>query len=197
MNLEIRNKNVLIIGASKGIGREISLAFAKEGAMVTAIARNEKLLVSLQHEMKQIYEADHKYYVCDLMDMDLTVLANKLLIEKGPFDIIVHNVGGSLVSRNALGTLDEWEYAWKFNAGIAIALNNILIPPMIEKKWGRVIHISSISAQMLRGNPLYASAKAFLNAYVTTVGRTIASSGVVMSAVMPGAVAFPGRIYKN
>ncbi|MCS3370633.1 SDR family oxidoreductase [Bacteroides thetaiotaomicron] len=133
MNLEIRNKNVLIIGASKGIGREISLAFAKEGAMVTAIARNEKLLVSLQHEMKQIYEADHKYYVCDLMDMDLTVLANKLLIEKGPFDIIVHNVGGSLVSRNALGTLDEWEYAWKFNAGIAIALNNILIPPMIEK----------------------------------------------------------------
>ena len=95
MNLEIRNKNVLIIGASKGIGREISLAFAKEGAMVTAIARNEKLLVSLQHEMKQIYEADHKYYVCDLMDMDLTVLANKLLIEKGPFDIIVHNVGGS------------------------------------------------------------------------------------------------------
>lgn len=151
MNLEIRNKNVLIIGASKGIGREISLAFAKEGAMVTAIARNEKLLVSLQHEMKQIYEADHKYYVCDLMDMDLTVLANKLLIEKGPFDIIVHNVGGSLVSRNALGTLDEWEYAWKFNAGIAIALNNILIPPMIEKKWGRVIHISSISAQMLRG----------------------------------------------
>lgn len=195
MNLEIRNKNVLIIGASKGIGREISLAFAKEGAMVTAIARNEKLLVSLQHEMKQIYEADHKYYVCDLMDMDLTVLANKLLIEKGPFDIIVHNVGGSLVSRNALGTLDEWKYAWKFNAGIAIALNNILIPPMIEKKWGRVIHISSISAQMLRGNPLYASAKAFLNAYVTTVGRTIASSGVVMSAVMPGAVAFPGSYW--
>ena len=195
MNLEIRNKNVLIIGASKGIGREISLAFAKEGAMVTAIARNEKLLVSLQHEMKQIYEADHKYYVCDLMDMDLTVLANKLLIEKGPFDIIVHNVGGSLVSRNALGTLDEWEYAWNFNAGIAIALNNILIPPMIEKKWGRVIHISSISAQMLRGNPLYASAKAFLNAYVTTVGRTIASSGVVMSAVMPGAVAFPGSYW--
>ena len=48
---------------------------------------------------------------------------------------------------------------------------------------------------MLRGNPLYASAKAFLNAYVTTVGRAIASSGVVMSAVMPGAVAFPGSYW--
>jgi 3-oxoacyl-[acyl-carrier protein] reductase len=66
---------------------------------------------------------------------------------------------------------------------------------MIDKGWGRVIHISSISAVMLRGNPLYASAKAFLNAYVTTVGRTFASSGVVISAVMPGAVAFPGSYW--
>ena len=191
MNLEIRNKNVLIIGASKGIGREIAVVFAREGALVTTIARNEELLVSLNEELERINPVGHKYYICDLMNIELTSLANSLLEERGIFDIIVHNVGGSLVSRNALGTLDEWEYAWKFNAGIAIALNSVLITPMIEKKWGRVIHISSISAQMLRGNPLYASAKAFLNAYVTTVGRTIASSGVVMSAVMPGAVAFP------
>lgn len=195
MNLEIQNKNVLIVGASKGIGREIALAFAREGAVVTAIARNEELLISLQEEMEQIHKADYKYYVCDLMSINLTELSNRLLKERGTFDVVVQNVGGSLVSRNALGTFDEWEYAWKFNAGIAIALNNVLIPPMIAQKWGRVIHISSISAQMLRGNPLYASAKAFLNAYVTTVGRTIAASGVVMSAVMPGAVAFPGSYW--
>ncbi|MDR3119054.1 MAG: SDR family oxidoreductase, partial [Mediterranea sp.] len=186
---------VLIVGASKGIGREIALAFAREGAIVTTIARNGDLLISLQKEMQRIHEADYRYYACDLMAVNLTTLANKLLEERGIFDIIIQNVGGSLVSRNALGTLEEWEYAWKFNAGIAIALNNVLIPPMIEQKWGRVIHISSISAQMLRGNPLYASAKAFLNAYVTTVGRTIAASGVVMSAVMPGAVAFPGSYW--
>jgi 3-oxoacyl-[acyl-carrier protein] reductase len=129
------------------------------------------------------------------MNSDITSFARKLIEERGVFDVIIHNVGGSLVSRNALGTIEEWEYAWRFNAGIAIALNNVLLPLMIEKKWGRVIHISSISAQMLRGNPLYAAAKAFLNAYVTTVGRTIASTGVVMSAVMPGAVAFPGSYW--
>lgn len=195
MNLNILNKKVLIVGASKGIGREIALAFAEEKTIITIIARDKDLLISLQKEINQFHKANHKYYACDLMDTDLTIFANKLLIERGPFDIIVQNVGGSLVSRNALGTLDEWEYAWKFNAGIAIALNNVLIPPMINQKWGRVIHISSISAQMLRGNPLYASAKAFLNAYVTTVGRTVAASGVVMSAVMPGAVAFSGSYW--
>ncbi len=195
MELDLKNKNVLIVGSSKGIGREIALSFAKEGTILTTVARSKELLVSLAGELREVYPADHKYYVCDLMHTDLTAFATKLLEERGSFDIVVQNVGGSLVSRNALGTLDEWEYAWRFNAGIAIALNNVLIPPMIEKKWGRVIHISSISAQMLRGNPLYASAKAFLNAYVTTVGRTVAASGVVMSAVMPGAVAFPGSYW--
>lgn len=54
MNLEIRNKNVLIIGASKGIGREIAVVFAREGALVTTIARNEELLVSLNEELERI-----------------------------------------------------------------------------------------------------------------------------------------------
>ena len=77
----------------------------------------------------------------------------------------------------------------------SIDMNSKLIPPMIEKGYGRVIHISSISALMLRGNPLYASAKAFLNAYVTTVGRQLAPTGVLLTSVMPGAVAFEGSYW--
>lgn len=195
MNLGIRDKNVLIVGASKGIGKSIALGFAQEGARVTTIARSEELLVELDTEMKKIVAIDHTYYVSDIMESDANQLARSLIEDRGVFDIVVHNVGGSLVSRNALGTLEEWQHAWKFNAGLAIDMNNVLIQPMINKGWGRVIHISSISAVMLRGNPLYASAKAFLNAYVTTVGRTIAPSGVVMSAVMPGAVAFQGSYW--
>lgn len=195
MDLGIKGKNVLVVGASKGIGKSIALGFAQEGARVTNVARSEKLLSELNIQMRQMTDTDHSYYVSDIMECDANSLARNLIEERGVFDIVVHNVGGSLVSRNALGTLDEWQHAWKFNAGVAIDMNNVLIQPMIDKGWGRVIHISSISAVMLRGNPLYASAKAFLNAYVTTVGRTVASSGVVMSAVMPGAVAFPGSYW--
>lgn len=195
MNLGISGKNVLVVGASKGIGKGIALGFAQEGGRVTTIARSEELLRELDKELQAIVDLDHAYYVSDIMEDNANQLARKIIDERGVFDIVVHNVGGSLVSRNALGTLDEWHHAWKFNAGVAIDMNNVLIQPMIEKGWGRVIHVSSISAKMLRGNPLYASAKAFLNAYVTTVGRTIASTGVVMSAVMPGAVAFPGSYW--
>lgn len=195
MDLGISGKNVLVVGASKGIGKGIALGFAQEGARVTAIARSEDLLIELHTEMKELVDTDHAFHVSDIMEDNANQLARKLIEERGVFDIVVHNVGGSLVSRNALGTLEEWQHALKFNAGVAIDMNNVLVQPMIDKGWGRVIHVSSISAKMLRGNPLYASAKAFLNAYVTTVGRTIAPTGVVMSAVMPGAVAFPGSYW--
>lgn len=195
MDLGLKDKNVLVVGASKGIGRSIALAFAGENACVTAVARSEKLLKSLVAELATKSNNNHKWFAADLMGIDASEFARNVIDERGVFDIVVHNVGGSLVSRNALGALGEWEHAWKFNAGIAIAMNHILVEPMKAKKWGRVVHISSISAQMLRGNPLYASSKAFLNAYVTTVGRELAPSGVIMSAVMPGAVAFPGSYW--
>ena len=86
-------------------------------------------------------------------------------------------------------------YALKFNALAAVDMNSVLIPPMIERGYGKVIHMSSISAIMLRGNPLYASAKAFLNAYITTVGRQLAPTGVMLCSVMPGAVAFEGSYW--
>ena len=136
MDLGIRDKNVLIVGASKGIGKSIALGFAQEGARVTTIARSENLLDELDKEMKQKFATDHAYYVADIMESDANQLARRLIEERDVFDIVVHNVGGSLVSRNALGTIEEWQHAWKFNACVAIDINNILIPPMIDKGWG-------------------------------------------------------------
>lgn len=195
MELGLKGKNVLIVGASKGIGREITETFAKEGVHIVAIARSEELLKEIKEICMVSGAISFSYVVTDIMKINTVEFAQKLLERYGAFDIVVHNVGGSLVSRDHLAAADEWEYALKFNALAAIDMNHMLIPQMIKKGWGRVIHISSISAVMLRGNPLYASAKAFLNAYVTTVGRQLAASGVVLCSVMPGAVAFPGSYW--
>lgn len=197
MNLGIENKKVLVVGAAKGIGKSIAINFAKEGAIVIAIDIEKSLLLDLNSELHAISDKNHSFYIADLMNIDISEFAKKLIYDNDCFDIVVHNVGGSLVSRDPLASLDEWLYAWKFNAGIAIAMNHILIPPMIEKDWGRVIHISSISSKILRGNPLYASAKEFLNAYVTTVGRAMAPKGVVMTAVMPGAIEFKDSYWQE
>lgn len=195
MELGIKNKNVLIVGASKGIGKGIALGFASEGANIVAVARSKDLLDEVKAEALEMGCASFECVVEDIMVCDTKAFAQQLIEKYGMFDIVVHNVGGSLISRNPLGGAEDWNYALKFNAVASIDMNSVLIPPMIEKGWGRVIQISSISAKMLRGNPLYASAKAFLDAYVTTVGRSLAPQGVVLSSVQPGAVAFPGSYW--
>lgn len=195
MDLGLRGKQVLIVGASKGIGRGIVMGFAEEGCRIVAIARSEELLRDVKREALLRGAISCSYVVQDIMECDTKKFADTLLNTFGIFDVVVHNVGGSLISRNHLGGADDWNYALKFNAIAAIDMNSSLIPPMVERGYGRVIHISSISAIMLRGNPLYASAKAFLNAYVTTVGRQLAPTGVLLCSVMPGAVAFEGSYW--
>ena len=195
MELGLKNKNVLIVGASKGIGRGIVMGFAEECCRLVIVARSEELLHDVREEALSRGALSCDCVVQDIMECDTQGFADTLMKDFGVFDVVVHNVGGSLISRDHLGGADDWNYALKFNAVAAIDMNSKLIPPMVERGYGRVIHISSISAVMLRGNPLYASAKAFLNAYVTTVGRQLAPTGVLLCSVMPGAVAFEGSYW--
>lgn len=195
MKYDLHDKKVLVVGASKGIGRAIAEGFAKENTNIVAVARSTGLLQDVQSSCMALGAKSFKYIAEDIMNTNTKAFAADLLAQFDAFDIIVHNVGGSLVSRNHLAGAEEWNHALKFNATAAIDMNSVFIPPMVQRGRGRVIHISSISAVMLRGNPLYASAKAFLNAYVTTVGRMLAPSGIVLCSVMPGAVSFPGSYW--
>ncbi|MXP78719.1 SDR family oxidoreductase [Lachnospiraceae bacterium WCA-9-b2] len=195
MELGLKNKKILIVGASKGIGKGIAIEFAQEHCDIVAIARSSDLLKDVKTEALEAGAESFSYEVQNIMECDIKDFTKHLLNKYGRFDVVIHNVGGSLVSKNYLGPAEDWGYALKFNAVAAIDMNSILIPLMIEHGYGRIIHISSISAVMLRGNPLYASSKAFLNAYVTTVGRQLASTGVLLCSVMPGAVSFEGSYW--
>lgn len=195
MELGLSGKKVLIVGASKGIGKGIAIGFAEEKCKIVAVARSADLLEEVKREALEKGAVSFDCEVKDIMVCDTKDFSDYLIEKYGVFDIVVHNVGGSLISRNHLGGAEDWNYALKFNAVAAIDMNSVLIPPMVERGSGKVIHISSISAMMLRGNPLYASAKAFLNAYVTTVGRQLAPTGVMLCSVMPGAVAFEGSYW--
>ena len=195
MDLGLKNKKVLVVGASKGIGRGIVKGFAQENCNIVGIARSANLMNEVREEALVNGASSFSSIIKDIMECNTQELAKFLLDKFGDFDIVVHNVGGSLISRNHLGPAADWNYALKFNAVAAIDMNSVLIPPMVERGSGHVIHISSISAKMLRGNPLYASAKEFLCAYVTTVGRQLAATGVTLCSVMPGAVAFEGSYW--
>jgi 3-oxoacyl-[acyl-carrier protein] reductase len=197
MNFNISGKSVLVVGASKGIGRAIAKAYAEEGAIVTAIARSESQLKSLIEEIGGPNSV-HRYFVFDMMETGMPTKASQLLLEDYKyFDIVIQCIGGIYKSRDPFSSIEFWINEWIFNVGIAIEMNNILIPPMVKRGWGRIIHISSISSKMLRGNVLYTCAKSYLNAYVINMGRLLANKGIIVSALMPGAVEFKDSYWEK
>ena len=129
-----------------------------------------------------------------------TRVAKELIAKHKKVDIVVHNVGGGLGQKGPLDKVEDWNAVWQFNVGIAIEINSVLIPEMKKHGWGRVVHISSITAELgdpsmksLGGSLAYAAAKAYLNAYIKGLGREMAKDNIVVSGVMPGVVLSKGK----
>ncbi len=193
MNLGIKGKNVLITGASQGIGKAIALAFAEEGCRVSIIARRKKELEEVLEEMGGKNHG-HAYYVADLMESQAPTKAIENLVAKnGNYDIVVHNLGGTLEVRDPLSSVKDYEKVWRFNVGGAIEINDLLIPKMQEQRWGRIVHISSLTANNVRGCAAYGPAKAYLNAYTKMLSNHFAKEGIVVSALSPCAFYVEGR----
>lgn len=183
MNLGLRGKRALVTGAGRGIGQSICVQLESEGCEVVGISRS-KPERGLQSKISQ----EH-FYAVDLMDNRERNDCKKFLIEKYCyFDILINNVGGTLYENDPLSNLETYERVMKYNFGITVDLNATFIPLMIERKWGRICNISSISALENQGPPAYSAAKAALNAYTRGVGRYLSRNNVIMTSVMPGAI---------
>ena len=146
MNLGLKNKRVVITGSSKGIGAEIARQFAEEKCRVTLIARDKNKLNEITQEIGG-EKFGHTYICSDLKNEGAPKqVFNELIKIHKKIDIVIHNVGGGLGIKNPLADLNEWIKVWNFNVGIAISLNSLIIPLMKKNKWGRIVHVSSISA---------------------------------------------------
>jgi len=187
MNYNIKNKIALITGASRGIGEEICKSLAKEGAIIVACSRNKKHLLKLVSSLKN--KDKHFLFNFDLSKRSQLLNFIKAVKRKkiNP-DIIVNNLGGSLRYKDPLGPLKEWREVMNLNVEVAIELNRSFMPYMIKKKWGRICHVSSISALENQGPPSYCASKAALNAYVRSLARYVAKHNVILTSVMPGAI---------
>ena len=195
MELGIKNRLALVTGCSRGIGRAIALELAREGARVIIVARTKEPLEALRNEMAASGQ-DHRAIVMDLMADDAPEqLAKTIMTEIGNPEIVVHNLGGSNGVFKTFAPASDWQKVWRFNVGIGHDLNRAFIPPMIERRWGRIVHLSTLSTTTYGGYTPYASAKCALNGYVKSVNKEISKDNVIMSAVAPGAIVLEGRYF--
>lgn len=192
MDLGIRGRRALVTGAGRGLGRSIALCLAREGARVAVLSRTATDLERLVAEMGGD-AAGHYAVAADLTQTGIaTRIVQTLEGQFGPLDIVVHNAGGTLDITDPYCQVSEWRRIWRFNLEVAIEMNLLVIPAMRERGWGRIVHVSSIAAMENQGPVPYCSIKAALTAYARSMGRVVAPDGLVMSAVLPGAVLTDG-----
>ncbi len=197
MNFGLKNKVALVTGASKNIGRAISFALAKEGARVILVSHSEE---NMRDTLREIPGGAGKHLGITL---DLQLEGSHLLLRKslsGSFlhpEIIVHNLGGSLGVTNAFAPVSDWARVWHFNLGIAHELNRLFIPKMISRKWGRVLHLSTLSTYTFNGYASYVSAKCALDGYIKTMSREVSRHNVLINALAPGVIDLKGRYFSR
>jgi len=183
--LSFSQKNIVITGASKGLGYHAALDFASKGANLALLSRDETSLVNLVDHLEG---EQHRYYLNDLSDVDQTeIVATKVLDDfDGKIDVVLHAAGGGYGMREPLISSNEIYTLFMGNLGGAINLNRLFIPSMIKQEKGSVIHIGSIASHEITGSVGYNTVKSATSAYVRTIGKEMAQYGVVITGILPG-----------
>jgi 3-oxoacyl-[acyl-carrier protein] reductase len=193
MDLGIKDRLALVTGASRGIGRAIARELACEGARVILVARAAGQLEAVRCQMTS--PEKHHAVVADLMSERGVQEVAETITKLGNLDIMVHNLGGSGGVQQVFAPAEELKKVWQFNVGIAHELNRLFVPSMVERRWGRIVHLSTLAATTHQGYAAYVSAKCALDGYVKLVSREVCRHNVILSAVAPGVIYIEGRYF--
>ena len=200
----VKDKVVLITGASAGIGKAAAIKIAEAGAKTLIVARTEEKLLETQREIEArggkafIYTAD----VADIASCD--ALIQQVLADHGGVDILINNAGRSIrrAIENSLDRFHDYERTMQLNYFGALRLIMGFIPSMLQKKRGHVINISSIG--VLSNAPrfsAYVSSKAALDAFSRCAVAEFSDSGIDFTTInMPlvrTEMIAPTKIYQH
>jgi len=168
--------NILVTGASKGIGRAIASGLKKAGN-VYVTARDEKALQELKAK---------GYILCDLsIEYDVSKLGD--YIEANKIDVLINNAGEYIYSPVENTKINKLNHITAVNLKAPIYLASRAIPYMKKQNFGRIINIGSISGVMGEANAsLYSATKAGLIGFTKAAGLELAQYGITVNTINPG-----------
>ena len=186
--MRLEGKVALVTGASRGIGRAISLALAEAGAKVGVNYASSAQ--AAEEVVARIKEQGGKALALkfDVRNKDEVEAGVKELEEAlGPVDILVNNAG---VTKDALFLRmkeEDWDFVLEVNLKGAFNCTKAVLQGMMKRRFGRIINISSVIAFSGNvGQTNYAASKAALIGFTKSLAREVASRGITVNAVAPG-----------
>ncbi|UXY50576.1 SDR family oxidoreductase [Pseudomonas tohonis] len=180
MNLDLSGKRILVTGGTKGVGSAVVRLLLEEGAKVLTSARQ-----AAEDTPREVF------FAADLtttQGCDALVAATRERL--GGVDVIVHVLGGSSAPVGGFAVLgeDEWRNELDLNLFPAVRLDRALLPDMLQRNAGVIIHVTSIQNRLPlpEATTAYAAAKAALSTYSKSLSKEVSPKGVRVVRVSPG-----------
>jgi hypothetical protein len=180
----------LITGASSGIGAAMARLAVAKGFDVGLVARRAERLEALAEDLRA-RGARADVFVADLSRPGMARTLAGEVNAAAHVDMLVNNAGATITKGFAGATLDEQNAFLELTVMAPVALSHEFLPGMLERRFGRIINISSIAALSSggKGNTLYPAGKSFLLKFSQSLNAEVKDRGVHVTAVLPGFVA--------
>lgn len=187
MDLGIRNRVAMVAAASKGLGRAIAEALAAEGCRVSICSRS---LESLEDAKRAIEAAGAEVLpvACDVSkEADLQRWYDETIRHFGQVDILVTNTGGPPAAPFEKLTEELWQNGIDSTLMNVVRLCRMVIPGMRERKWGRIVNLTSfVAKQPIELLTISSTLRAGLSGLTKTLADQVARDGILVNAVLPG-----------
>jgi 3-oxoacyl-[acyl-carrier protein] reductase len=188
---QLLNHIALVTGASRGIGRSIAIALATAGADIAVNYRKQQAAAAeVCCEIQRLGRRAIPVQADVSLSLDVERLVSFVERGLGPVDILVNNAGITQVKHFAELNERDWDEMLRVNLKSAFLVTNRVLPGMRQRRWGRIINLSSVAAQTggVIG-PHYAASKAGLIGLTHSYAALLAKEGITANAIAPALIA--------
>jgi 3-hydroxy acid dehydrogenase / malonic semialdehyde reductase len=187
----MKNKTILITGASSGIGEGCARKFASQGSNLILNSRNSEKLGQLKSELEEKFGIEVLILTFDVRDRAAAKKALDSLVGKWRnIDVLINNAGLVIgVDREHEGNLDEWDIMIDTNIRGLLAMTRLVVPGMVERGCGHVINIGSIAGDAAyAGGSVYCATKAAVKALSDGLRIDLVDTPIRVTNIKPGMV---------
>jgi 3-oxoacyl-[acyl-carrier protein] reductase len=184
----LRNRTAIVAASSQGIGRATAEAFAAEGCKVAICARNREALNAAAEKIRTQHKTEVLAEPFDVTDASaVRDFVNAVVQKFGSVDICVTNAGGPPAKGFLATTIEEWKRAIDLNFLSTVYFAHAVIPHMQERKWGRIVAITSITTKQPVADLVYSNAvRAAVVGLVKSLANEFGKDGILVNNVGPG-----------
>jgi NAD(P)-dependent dehydrogenase (short-subunit alcohol dehydrogenase family) len=187
----LASKRALVTGASSGLGEGIALRLVQDGAAVCLHGRDEARLAAARDRVAQAGGAVHAVAGSLSDDAGARAVYDDAVDALGGIDILVNNAGGESAGNGTRPWLetdaDDWNRAYNSNVASIVRLVRLVVPGMTERGWGRLIQLSSESADHpMAIIPDYQAAKLAIRSLTKSLALALARTGITSNSISPG-----------